>query len=177
MALRRDALAVAAEGVLAVESICAQVEDVVGTVGILNTSPGAINVIPGDVNFTVDIRAKDDIARRDAVAAAIRAIRAAAEKRNCIAQVTVLHRAVSAPCSESMIAIIEKAIAAAGFEPSRMPSGAGHDAAAMAALCDVGMIFLRSDGGISHNPAERTSEADIAAGIRIMLNVLDEMEG
>jgi len=150
---------------------------VVGTVGILSTSPGAINVIPGDVNFTVDIRAREDAARRDAVAAAIRAIRAAAEKRRCIVQVTVLHRAVSVPCSESMIGIIERAMAAAGVEPSRMPSGAGHDAAAMAEICDVGMIFLRSDGGISHNPAERTSQEDIAAGVSIMLNVLDEMEG
>ncbi len=177
MALRKDALAGAAEGVLAVETVCAQADDVVGTVGILSTSPGAINVIPGDVNFTVDIRAREDAARRDAVAAAIRAIRAAAEKRRCIVQVTVLHRAVSAPCSESMIAIIERAMAAAGVEPSRMPSGAGHDAAAMAEICDVGMIFLRSDGGISHNPAERTSQEDIAAGVSIMLNVLDEMEG
>ena len=76
-----------------------------------------------------------------------------------------------------MIEIIERAIAAVGIEPVRMPSGAGHDAAAMAELCDVGMIFVRNERGISHNPAERTSEEDVTAGINIMMKVLDEMEG
>lgn len=177
MGLRRDALAVAAEGVLAVERECDGNDDVVGTVGILRVTPGAINVIPGEANLTVDIRGKDDVVRRNVVAEVSRAVRKAAEQRNCFAQISVLHEAVSAPCAERMIKIIERAIAAAGFEPCRMPSGAGHDAAAMAELCDVGMIFLRSERGISHNPAERTSEEDVAVGIDILLKVLDEMEG
>ncbi|MFP6727929.1 MAG: allantoate amidohydrolase [Alphaproteobacteria bacterium] len=177
MGLRRDALAVAAEGVLAVERECDGKDDVVGTVGILRVTPGAINVIPGEANLTVDIRGKDDVVLRNVVAEVSRAVRKAAEQRNCFAQISVLHEAVSAPCAERMIKIIERAIAAAGFEPCRMPSGAGHDAAAMAELCDVGMIFLRSERGISHNPAERTSEEDVAVGIDILLKVLDEMEG
>ena len=177
MGLRRDALAVAAEGVLAVERECDGNDDVVGTVGILRVTPGAINVIPGEANLTVDIRGKDDVVRRKVVAEVSRAVRKAAEQRNCFAQISVLHEVVSAPCAERMIKIIERAIAAAGFEPCRMPSGAGHDAAAMAELCDVGMIFLRSERGISHNPAERTSEEDVAVGIDILLKVLDEMEG
>ena len=177
MGLRRDALAVAAEGVLAVERECDGNDDVVGTVGILRVTPGAINVIPGEANLTVDIRGKDDVVRRNVVAEVSRAVRKAAEQRNCFAQISVLHEAVSAPCAERMIKIIERAIATVGFEPCRMPSGAGHDAAAMAELCDVGMIFLRSERGISHNPAERTSEEDVAVGIDILLKVLDEMEG
>ena len=177
MGLRRDALAVAAEGVLAVERECDGNDDVVGTVGILRVTPGAINVIPGEANLTVDIRGKDDVVRRNVVAEVSRAVREAAEQRNCFAQISVLHEAVSAPCAERMIKIIERAIAASGFEPCRMPSGAGHDAAAMAELCGVGMIFLRSERGISHNPAERTSEEDVAVGIDIMMKVLDEMEG
>ncbi len=177
MALRKDALAAAAEGVLAVETICAGGADVVGTVGILRTTPGAINVIPGDVSFTVDVRAREDGDRRDAVAAVIRAIRAGAEKRGTEAKVTVFHEATSAPCSPHMMDTIERAMISVGIEPTRMPSGAGHDAAAMSALCDVGMIFLRSDGGISHNPAERTTEEDVVAGIKIMLAVLDQLEG
>ncbi len=76
-----------------------------------------------------------------------------------------------------MMDTIERAMISVGIEPTRMPSGAGHDAAAMSALCDVGMIFLRSDGGISHNPAERTTEEDVVAGIKIMLAVLDQLEG
>ncbi len=177
MGLRRDALAVAAEGVLAVERECDGNDDVVGTVGILRVTPGAINVIPGEANLTVDIRGKDDVVRRNVVAEVSRAVRKAAEQRNCFAQISVLHEAVSAPCAERMIKIIERAIAAAGFEPCRMPSGAGHDAAAMAELCDVGMIFVRNEQGISHNPAERTSQEDVAVGIDIMMKVLDEMEG
>ena len=177
MGLRRDALAVAAEGVLAVERECDENDDVVGTVGILRVTPGAINVIPGEVTFTVDIRGKDDVDRRNVVAEVSRAVREAAEQRNCFVQISVLHEAVSAPCAERMIKIIERAIATVGFEPCRMPSGAGHDAAAMAEFCDVGMIFLRSERGVSHNPAERTSEEDVTAGINIMMKVLDEMEG
>ena len=177
MGLRRDALAVAAEGVLAVERECDGNDDVVGTVGILRVTPGAINVIPGEANFTVDIRAKDDVDRRIVVAEVSRAVQEAAEQRNCFAQISVLHEAVSAPCAERMIKIIERAIATVGFEPCRMPSGAGHDAAAMAELCNVGMIFLRSERGISHNPAERTSEEDVTIGINIMMKILDEMEG
>ena len=177
MGLRRDALAVAAEGVLAVERECDENDDVVGTVGILRVTPGAINVIPGEVTFTVDIRGKDDVDRRNVVAEVSRAVREAAEQRNCFAQISVLQEAVSAPCAERMIKIIERAIATVGFEPCRMPSGAGHDAAAMAEFCDVGMIFLRSERGVSHNPAERTSEEDVTAGINIMMKVLDEMEG
>ena len=177
MGLRRDALAVAAEGVLAVERECDENDDVVGTVGILRVTPGAINVIPGEVTFTVDIRGKDDVDRRNVVAEVSRAVREAAEQRNCFTQISVLHEAVSAPCVERMIKIIERAIATVGFEPCRMPSGAGHDAAAMAEFCDVGMIFLRSERGVSHNPAERTSEEDVTAGINIMMKVLDEMEG
>ena len=177
MGLRRDALTAAAEGVLAVEAICAGMEDVVGTVGILRTAPGAINVIPGDVSFTVDVRAREDGARRDAVARVIRAIRAAAENRRVDARVTVFHEATAAPCAPAMMDAIERAIVATGIEPTRLPSGAGHDAAAMAELCDVGMIFLRSEGGISHNPAERTTLDDVTAGIKIMLAVLEELEG
>ncbi len=176
MTLRKDALTVAAQGVLAVEEICAGMEDVVGTVGIMRTAPGAINVIPGEVNFTVDVRAREDASRRDAVAAIIRAIRAAADKRGAEARINVFHEATSAPCAPNMMDAIERAVTACGIQPVRMTSGAGHDAAAMTELCDVGMIFLRSDGGVSHNPAERTSETDIAAGIRIMLAVLDELE-
>ena len=177
MGLRRDALAVAAEGVLAVERECDGNGDVVGTVGILRVTPGAINVIPGEANFTVDIRAKDDVDRRIVVAEVSRAVQEAAEQRNCFAQISVLHEAVSAPCAERMIKIIERAIAAVGFEPCQMPSGAGHDAAAMAELCNVGMIFLRSERGISHNPAERTSEEDVTIGINIMMKIVDEMDG
>lgn len=177
MGLRKDALAAAAQAVLAVEAICAGKDNVVGTVGILQSSPGAINVIPGEVKFSVDVRAALDADRRDAVAAITHAIGAAAEKRNTEAQITLLHEAASAPCSEGMMAVIERAIVGSGVKPIRLPSGAGHDAAAMAEICDVGMIFVRSDGGISHNPAEHTSSGDIAAGLAVMLNVLDELEG
>lgn len=176
MSMRRDAMAAAAESVLAVETICGRQDGLVGTVGVLEIADAAINVVPGKVDFTVDLRAPGDAARASAVAAVTQAIQNAGQKRQVEARVSVIHEAASTACSQKMITVIEKAIAATGITPTQIPSGAGHDAAAMAGMCDVGMIFLRCDGGISHNPAERASQADVAAGIAVILRVLDALE-
>ena len=125
----------------------------------------------------MDLRGPDDAGRREAFRAVTEAIHAAAAKRQAKADVTVIHESASVPCSPVMIEAIERAIVRAGIRPARLPSGAGHDAAAMAELVDVGVIFLRCEGGVSHTPEERASPADVAAGIEIILHVLDELEG
>ena len=79
------------------------------------------------------------------------------------------HESPSCPCAPWLIEQISRAIAAEGIAVRRLPSGAGHDAMAMAGLTDVGMLFVRCAGGISHNPAEAITAADAASGARALL--------
>ena len=154
MGLRRDALAGAAECVLAVETLCTAREGVVGTVGRITAEPGATNVIPGRVRFTIDIRAGGDPLRLAAVAEVMAAIEAIAARRQLEATVTRMHDNQTATCAPWLRAQLGEAIAAAGIRVCELPSGAGHDGMAMADLTDIGMLFVRCRGGISHNPAE-----------------------
>jgi beta-ureidopropionase / N-carbamoyl-L-amino-acid hydrolase len=169
MRLRRDAAAAAAEMVLAVESRCRREPGLVGTVGKLEVPGGAINVIPGRCEFTIDIRSADD-ALRDAAAADIGAAvgEIAARRRVGVGQRRLL-QAASVPCAPALqdawAASIERIT---GRSALRLPSGAGHDAMMMASLTEVGMLFVRcGNGGISHHPDETltAADADIAARV------------
>jgi len=161
MSVRRDALAAAAEMVLAIESRCASVPGVVGTVGLLKVPDGTGNVIPGLVEFTVDIRAPDDAARASAEADVDGACRAIAKSRRVSFESKRTHDVKAVPCAEWLQESIAKAIASVCPHAPRLPSGAGHDAMVMAELGDVGMMFVRCGaGGVSHNPAETVSAED-----------------
>ncbi|HEX8375553.1 MAG TPA: Zn-dependent hydrolase, partial [Geminicoccaceae bacterium] len=172
MAGRRDALAGAAECILVVEARCAEEPDLVGTVGTLAAAPGAVNVIPGRVTFSLDLRAPDDGQRRNALADIEQAWSAIAARRGLKLYRTVTHDAPSTPCDEEIAARIAAAIAAEGLPVLRLPSGAGHDGMAIHAIAPVAMIFVRCRGGISHNPDEFASLADIGAGARVLLATL-----
>ena len=169
MGLRRDALAAAAECVLAVERIAAAESDVVGTVGRIAAHPGAMNVIPGKVAFSLDVRAPTD-EKRAAAAAAMRAEFAAIGERRCVDVVVApLWEAKTAPCAAGMQRQIAAAIHAEGVRVHHLPSGAGHDGMALVDLAPIGMLFVRCAGGISHNPAEAVTLADVATGARVLL--------
>jgi allantoate deiminase len=146
---RRDALAAAAEWVLAVEGV--------GTVGQLAVEPGARNVIPGKVAMTLDVRDADDDRRRDAVAALRdRAQEIAARRRVDLAWFNAADLA-AVPMDEYLGGLWGVDV--------RLPSGAGHDAAIMASIAPATMLFVRCRGGISHNPAESVEATDVAAAI------------
>lgn len=167
MGLRRDALAAAAECILAVERIAASMPEVVGTVGRIDAQPGAMNVIPGKVRFSLDVRAPTD-AKRHAAAAAIRAEFAAiAGRRNVALDVTPLWDARTAPCADAMQRQIAAAIGDEGLPVHHLPSGAGHDGMALIDIAPIGMLFVRCEGGISHHPAEAVTLADVATGLRV----------
>jgi allantoate deiminase len=164
MNARRDALAGAAEMILHVERRCGGEADLVGTVGRIEAAPGAVNVIPGHCRFTVDIRAPDDAQRARAVREIKSALHAIAERRGLALELATLHDSPAAPCAPWLMQQIDRAIVAQRIPALRLPSGAGHDAMAMATLVDVGMIFVRCAGGISHHPNERISVEDAALG-------------
>jgi allantoate deiminase len=174
MALRRDALTGAAEAICAIEEFCRTSQGgLVGTVGYIHAMPGATNVIPGQVSFTMDIRAPTDMLRRRAVSDIVRRIEAIAKRRNLALQVDVTHENRTVPCAPWLKAQVAEAIAAEGFRVFELPSGAGHDGMAMIDIADVGMIFIRCRGGISHHPDEHVELADADAGARVLLRLVE----
>src|SRR5882672_229536 len=167
MGLRRDALAAAAECVLAVESVARSEPELVGTVGRIEASPGAINVIPGEVRFTLDVRAPHDSLRESALAQMLSRFESICAPRRVAVSVEVLQDHGVSVCADWLMAQMDRAVAAEGLRVRRLPSGAGHDGMAMHALTDIAMLFVRCKGGISHNPAESITEEDAAVGARV----------
>lgn len=174
MALRRDALAGAAECIVAIEEFCKTDEaGLVGTVGYIDAMPGATNVIPGRVNFTIDIRAPTDAHRIRAVADIVRRIEAIAKRRNLSLQLDVTHENRTVPCAPWLKAQCADAVAAEGFPVFELPSGAGHDGMAMIDISDVAMLFVRCRGGVSHHPDEHVETDDADAGARVLLRLVE----
>jgi acetylornithine deacetylase/succinyl-diaminopimelate desuccinylase-like protein len=168
MALRRDAAAAAAEMTLFVESRCRQSEGLVGTVGQFNVPDGAVNVVPGRAVLSIDIRAGDDALRRAAAGDVRQALEAIAARRSVSVSVRKTHEADSVPCAPWLQQQWRQALESAGLPLRDLPSGAGHDAMAMAAVTDVAMLFVRcGNGGISHHPAEIMSAEDAAQAARV----------
>jgi allantoate deiminase/N-carbamoyl-L-amino-acid hydrolase len=165
MQRRRDAAAAAAEIVLFVERRCRQTPELVGTVGCLQVPHGAVNVIPGACELSLDLRAPDD-ALRDAAAGDVRAeIARIAAARGVEIEVEELLRAPATRCAPAMQARLAASICrvTGDAQARRLPSGAGHDAMQLARITAIGMLFVRCGaGGISHHPAETVSEADMA---------------
>ena len=174
MQLRRDALAGAAECIVAIEELCRTDEGgLVGTVGYIHAIPGATNVIPGQVSFTIDLRAPTDAHRRLALADIVRRIEAIAKRRNLILQLDVTHENRTVPCAPWLKAQVAEAVAAEGFPVFELPSGAGHDGMAMIDIADIAMLFVRCRGGISHHPDEHVEPADADAGARVLLRLIE----
>jgi allantoate deiminase len=174
MLLRRDALAGAAECMVEIEEFCRTDEDgLVGTVGYVHAMPGATNVIPGQVSFTIDIRAPTDAHRKLAVADIVRRIENIAKRRKLVLQVDVTHENRTVPCAPWLKSQVAEAVAGEGFRVFELPSGAGHDGMAMIDIADVGMVFVRCRGGISHHPDEHVDPADADAGARVLLRLIE----
>ena len=129
MALRRDALAGAAECIVAIEQLCRTDEaGLVGTVGYIHAMPGATNVIPGQVSFTIDLRAPTDTHRKKAVADIVRQIEAVAKRRSLSLQVDVTHENRTVPCAPWLKSQVADAVAAEGYRCSNCRAGQGMTA-------------------------------------------------
>lgn len=176
MTLRRDALAGAAECIVAIEEFCRTDEGLVGTVGYINAMPGATNVIPGRAAFTVDIRAASDAHRKRAVADIVRQIEAISKRRKLSLQANVTHENRTVPCAPWLKRQVAEAVAAEGYRVFELPSGAGHDGMAMFDIADVAMLFVRCRGGVSHHPDEHVDHADADAGARVLLRLIENFQ-
>jgi allantoate deiminase len=176
MHLRRDALAAAAECVLVVENVARSTPDLVGTVGKMEVAPGAINVIPGESTFTLDIRAPDDAVRERAVHTILSEIERISRQRGLTAKVERLQSQNVTRCAPWLMTQMATAVTEQGYRVHELPSGAGHDGMAMQAIADIAMLFLRCKAGISHHPDESITLEDAAVGARTLHHFIEHFQ-
>ena len=174
MPMRKDALVGAALGVVLVENIANEF-NVVATVGKIECGPGAVNVIPGHAKFTIDIRSGDDQLRDQAFAKIQHELDMICINRNLAASWNEIHNAPAVVCADWIQALQASVLCDMNLNPYKLMSGAGHDAMAMADICDVAMYFVRCKGGVSHHPDESVTVEDVALAIEALGNTLQKL--
>ncbi|WP_409276034.1 Zn-dependent hydrolase [Neobacillus sp. SCS-31] len=172
MGIRRDAMTAAARMMLMIEQEAIKTGSSVGTVGQLNLFPGGINIIPGRVEFSLDLRDINEETRDEVERAILKEAGRIAEEQGVKLSFEDLQRVPPAPCDEEIEQAVRESIAEAGLKTMTLPSGAGHDGMQFTGLWPIGMIFVRSKNGISHDPAEWTSQEDCAAGADVLYRTL-----
>lgn len=168
MNLRFDALAAAAQIIGVVEKETRATKSAVGTVGQIHAYPGGINIIPGRVEFTVDLRDVSIKVAQQLEKSILSQAEDICTQRGLKLEVDFLQRVPPAPCSPEIIDTIAESCRELGIEELHLPSGAGHDAMQVVNLCPIGMIFVRSQNGISHHPAEWSTPEDCTAGAKVL---------
>lgn len=175
MRLRRDALAGAAELVLAAEELARGRPPLVATVGSLAVAPGAANVIPGEVAHTLDVRHPEDRARSAALALLERQAMRIARRRKLSLdwEVTQDHGAVA--CSPELTARLAESVRAAQGRCPSLASGAGHDAVILSRLAPIAMLFVRCRDGLSHHPDEHAAPGDLGVALAVTVGFLERL--
>jgi allantoate deiminase len=174
MNMRFDALAGAAEWIAAVERMARSNPSLVATVGAVQAKPGAVNVIAGEARLSLDVRHPGDDIRTRAVEDLIRDAQAIAHGRGLSVSWKEHMNQRAVQMDPELIAQIAEAIRKSGCKLHRMASGAGHDAMILAEKVPVGIVFLRTPGGISHDPAESVLVDDVAMAIECGFHLLDQ---
>lgn len=167
MGMRHDALAGAAEWIAAVEQLAKRSQGLVATVGKIAATPNAGNVIAGTAKMTLDVRHPHDASRLNAVEELIDAANGVAERRGLAVGQTQQLDQPAVAMDERLTAFMTEALASSGYPPRQMFSGAGHDAMVMAGRMPTAMLFVRSPGGVSHNPAEDARVEDVEASLTV----------
>ncbi|HEX3720170.1 MAG TPA: allantoate amidohydrolase [Verrucomicrobiae bacterium] len=165
MASRKDAFCAAAEFTLAVEQQAREISELVATVGQVAIEPNASNVIPGFVRITLDVRSRDDATRQTACESLRQTVAKISQRRQVRGSWQIVQENPSTPCSQELSALLRQA--AAKHQPNliTLPSGAGHDAAVMAKITPVAMLFVRCRGGVSHHPDESATSEDMSVAL------------
>jgi allantoate deiminase len=175
MHLRRDAMAAAAEWIVAVEAYASAQNGLVATVGKVETAPGAGNVIAGKVTASLDVRHADDRVREASVLAILTHAETAATRRGVHVTSSKQLEQPAVPLDPHLTALLSKAATQAGFPARRMTSGAGHDAMILAPTIPSTMLFLRSPGGLSHHPDETVLPQDVEAALATAMEFLAQL--
>jgi allantoate deiminase len=172
MHLRHDALAAAAEWIVATETYANHHTDLVATVGKIDATHGAINVIPGQVTTSLDLRHANDEICEAAAASLLDAAAAIAAKRGVKIESNILSQQAAVPMNRHLTHMLHTAAAQAGFPSRTMTSGAGHDAMIVASHIPSTMLFLRTPGGLSHHPNESVLPQDVEAALATAMEFL-----
>ncbi|MEM9200418.1 MAG: M20 family metallo-hydrolase [Actinomycetota bacterium] len=173
MALRKDPGVVAFRTAAFVRELATELgAPQVATVGRMELHPNLVNVVPATARFTIDLRHTDNDVLVDAEERTIAFLREAAADEGCTFETRRLARFDPVVFDERVVESVEHAALTHGLTVRRMPSGAGHDAQMLARVCPTGMVFVPSVNGLSHNPAEYTAAADLAAGANVLMQVM-----
>ena len=173
---RRDALVGAAEIVAEVDRLGQSTTDLRATVGAFEVEPNVVNAVPRLVRMTAEFRSPDDQTRCDAGDALHSFIQELALRRNLTVKVQKTYSQVAQPCDVDLSRHLAKSATAVGAQGLAMPSGATHDASAMADLCPIAMLFVRCRDGVSHKPEEFASANDMALAISTLAGFLTSKE-
>lgn len=172
ISLRQDALCAVAEMVVFIEAFAKQ-HDIVATVGRLDIASAAVNVIPGHVNFSLDIRSQDQQQLEACCETLMTELDRIATARNVRLSGEKIYEASAAPCSKDIQHKWAQVVEDITHKPAKfLPSGAGHDAMVMANITDIGMLFMRCEKGISHNPRENVIKEDVATALDCLLGLI-----
>ncbi len=169
---RRDALVAAAALISEVNRIACASDELRGTVGALQLWPGVVNAVPQQVNLTIELRSPDDGEREQAGQALQAFAGRIAEQHGLNLKMVRSYQQAAQACDTAMTAKLASAVQATGNQGLRLPSGATHDASAMADLCPIAMLFVRCKEGVSHAPEEEASPADMGAAIDALCHFL-----
>lgn len=172
MNMRNDALVAASEMIVAIEDVALET-GVVATVGSITNKNNAVNVIPGDVEFTIDIRSEQDVRRDTAVEILRQVLNKIAIRRNVEMEWKMTHSAPAVKCDEQLQYMLCEAVSRAEYRRVTLTSGAGHDAMEMANICSTAILFVRCARGISHHPAESVDTGDIEVALRVLSHFVD----
>jgi acetylornithine deacetylase/succinyl-diaminopimelate desuccinylase-like protein len=161
--------------VLVVEGLAQNRGGLVATVGEIAVLPGASNVIPGEARLSLDVRHPDDTVRINAGEELRQRAEEIAAERGVILKWEMVHQTAAVVCDRRLTLLLENAVKRQQKEAPLLASGAGHDAAALSAICPVAMLFVRCKGGISHNPAESASEADLRVALAVVNDFIQSL--
>ncbi len=173
---RRDALAAAAEAIVWIENLALNTPDLTATVGAIRALPGALNVIAGQVEFSMDVRSAHDAIREKAQKAIEQELNNLCDRRHLSCHITLLQSTKATACAGWLQAQVASAISVEGHKVRYLPSGAGHDAVMMNQLTDVGIIFIPCLRGISHNPSESVTSHDVQVGCEVLLRFISQFK-
>ena len=176
MAHRKDALAAAAEWMVFIEHTTAEQDpQLVATVGTLSCLPGAVNVIPGEVQLSLDVRGPQDEPLERLQSMLLTQAEAIARRRGLTFTSNEYYRIAATACDARLQQALSHAVETVQGRSVSLPSGAGHDAIAIADRWPVGMLFVRNHRGISHHPAESVQTADVAHGVQAYLQAVCDL--
>lgn len=173
MHLRKDALVGASRAVLEVDELCRSTDELVGVVGQLDVSPGAVNVISAEVTLSIELRSPNSAIRRRGRLELLERLAGVLDDSGCEWTVETTYEQDEVTCAESVQQALAQAVEDAGYPVHYLFSGAGHDGLAMAHLTNIGMLFMRCKDGLSHHPDESVTTEDLEASGQIIRRFIE----